>query len=370
MGKFSGFIIVIFLLGLAVAEAARAPIKPKHAAKCNDKKSPCYHLKPYCPTNCPTSCQVDCKTCQPVCTRSTPTPHHPPKSPPKKPSYPPPHPSPKRVRCMNKKYPLCYYKEYSCPAACPGSCQDPRFIGADGITFYFHGKKEHDFCLVADSNLHINAHFIGKRNQHMNRDFTWVQSLGILFDHHKLYIGAQKTATWNHAVDRLALSFDGEPILLPQLRGATWSSSNADLTITRSENANEVEMEAEGKFKIKAAVVPITQKESILHSYGIKDDEDSFAHLDLSFKFYSLSANVSGVLGQTYAPTYVSRVKMGVAMPVLGGDNLFSSSSLFSTDCAVSRFSGGGGDTEETYRFADLNCATGLTAGQGVVCKR
>ncbi|KAK4340211.1 hypothetical protein RND71_041673 [Anisodus tanguticus] len=43
----------------------------------------------------------------------------------------------------------------------PGAvCQDPRFIGADGITFYFHGKDK-DFCLVSDSNLHINGHFIG-----------------------------------------------------------------------------------------------------------------------------------------------------------------------------------------------------------------
>lgn len=79
-------------------------------------------------------------------------------------------------------------------------CQDPRFIGGDGITFYFHGKKDHDFCLVSDSNLHINGHFIGRRNPDMKRDFTWVQALGILFDTHQLYVGKRsgyETLSWN-----------------------------------------------------------------------------------------------------------------------------------------------------------------------------
>ncbi|KAM0008479.1 hypothetical protein Hdeb2414_s0004g00130881 [Helianthus debilis subsp. tardiflorus] len=80
----------------------------------------------------------------------------------------------------------------------PGAvCQDPRFIGADGIIFYFHGTKDKDFCLVADNNLHINGHFIGKRNKNMGRNFTWVQSLGVLFDNHKLQISAKKTSNWN-----------------------------------------------------------------------------------------------------------------------------------------------------------------------------
>ena len=48
----------------------------------------------------------------------------------------------------------------------PGtSCGDPRFTGADGNTFYFHGKKDESFCLVSDSGLHINARFMGNHNQ-------------------------------------------------------------------------------------------------------------------------------------------------------------------------------------------------------------
>ncbi|KAJ8440511.1 hypothetical protein Cgig2_022952 [Carnegiea gigantea] len=373
-------------------------VKPKQV-KCKDKKlnPSCYNKKLTCPATCPRTCNVDCVTCQPVCGAvytpppppTTPSPpQSPPQSPPPTTPVEPPSPGHKQVRCTNRNYPSCFLRQFTCPPSCPQSCdvdcstcspvcncnkpgavcQDPRFIGADGITFYFHGKKDRDFCLVTDSNLHINAHFIGKRNVNMGRDFTWVQSLGILFDNHKLYIGALKTGTWNDAMDRLALSFDGQPITLPEVEGASWQSESGNVTITRFRATNAVELVSKGKFKIKAVAVPITEKESLIHQYGITQ-EDCFAHLDLSFKFYSLSGEVNGVLGRTYATNYVSRVKMGVDMPVLGGEKEFSSSDLFSTNCAVARFTGNGnGNYTDGIQLPDLNCATGT--GPGVVCKR
>ncbi|CAL9017317.1 unnamed protein product [Prunus brigantina] len=46
----------------------------------------------------------------------------------------------------------------------PGSaCYDPRFIGGDGIVFYFHGKSNQQFSLVSDRNLQINGRFSGHR---------------------------------------------------------------------------------------------------------------------------------------------------------------------------------------------------------------
>ncbi|KAJ9710009.1 hypothetical protein PVL29_001469 [Vitis rotundifolia] len=33
------------------------------------------------------------------------------------------------------------------------ACFDPRFIGGDGIVFYFHGKSNQHFSLVSDVNL-------------------------------------------------------------------------------------------------------------------------------------------------------------------------------------------------------------------------
>ncbi|WZY95028.1 hypothetical protein YC2023_067357 [Brassica napus] len=307
-------------------------------ARCKKKGSPCYGVEYSCPADCPRSCEVDCVTCKPLC---------------------------------------------NCDK--PGSvCQDPRFIGGDGLTFYFHGKKDSNFCLISDSNLHINAHFIGKRRSGMARDFTWVQSIAILFGTHRFYVGALKTSTWDDSVDRISASFDGHVISLPQLDGATWTSSpgvypqvsvkrvNADtnnLELITWRNAF-IQVEVEGMLKIRARVVPITVEDSRIHGYNVTED-DCLAHLDLGFKFQDLSDNVDGVLGQTYRSNYVSRVKIGVHMPVMGGDREFQTSGLFEPDCSAARFTGNRGSNggRSKMELPEMSCASGV-GGKGVVCKR
>lgn len=208
----------------------------------------------------------------------------------------------------------------------------------------------------------------------MKRDFTWVQSLGVLFDTHHLFIGAKKTSTWDDSVDHLALHLDGESIDLPQIEGGKWTlSSSPAIYLRRIQETNSVEIEVEDNFLIKATVVPVTEKESLIHKYGVTS-EDCFAHLDLSFKFYSLSGEVNGVLGQTYGAHYKSRVKMGVEMPVLGGEMEFASSGLFATDCAASRFVGQFAaqnhlSISDSFKNLDLKCASEEN-GRGVICKR
>ncbi|KAJ0882924.1 hypothetical protein HanPSC8_Chr10g0415311 [Helianthus annuus] len=230
----------------------------------------------------------------------------------------------------------------------PGAvCQDPRFIGADGIAFYFHGKKDKNFCLVADNNLHINGHFIGKRNKNMGRDFTW----------------CSKTSNWNDDNDRISITFDGETIYLPETEGSKWQSSTT--SITRVQDANNIIVEVENLFKIIAKVVPVTKEESRIHNYGITTD-DCFAHLDLKFKFFSLSDEVDGVLGQTYRSDYVTKVKMGVLMPVMGGDNKFVTTDSFATDCSVAKFKDNNHENGSSLNLElpSLRCQSGLN-GRG-----
>ncbi|TVU37006.1 hypothetical protein EJB05_18969, partial [Eragrostis curvula] len=243
-------------------------------------------------------------------------------------------------RCPNQCIVLCP----GCKTFCmcdfyPGvSCGDPRFTGGDGNNFYFHGKKDQDFCIVSDTNLHINAHFIGKRNADMSRDFTWIQALGIRFADHRLYMGAQKTARWNNEVDRLELAFDDAPIDIPAEVGAVWESVVVPgLSITRTATTNGVRLQLKGVFDIMANVVPISEEDSRIHNYGVTED-DSLAHFDLGFKFYDLTDDVHGVLGQTYRTDYVNQLSVSSKMPVMGGAPKYVVSDIFATDCSVARF--------------------------------
>ncbi|KAF0924163.1 hypothetical protein E2562_008466 [Oryza meyeriana var. granulata] len=246
-------------------------------------------------------------------------------------------------RCRTKCLVLCP----TCKTFClcdfyPGfSCGDPRFTGGDGNNFYFHGSKDHDFCLLSDAALHVNAHFIGKRNDAMSRDFTWIQALGVLFAHHRLGLAAVHAARWDPAADHLDLTFDDEHVDLPPHDGARWSAPTAPaLSVTRTAQANGVVVELRGVFRIVASAVPITQEESRVHNYGVTDD-DCLVHLDLGFKFQALTDDVHGVLGQTYRSDYVNRLNVTANMPVMGGAANFVSSGLFATDCAVARFGHG-----------------------------
>ncbi|PSS04976.1 BMP-binding endothelial regulator protein [Actinidia chinensis var. chinensis] len=315
----------VLILWLSAAAMAFPVIKPRFVT-CRSFGFPrCFHIWLACPISCPHTCMLNCVTCTPVC---------------------------------------------SCNM--PGAiCEDPRFVGGDGITFYFHGHKDQDFCLVSDPNLHINAHFIGKRNPNLTRDFTWVQSIGVRVGDHKLLVAAKPTSTWDNAIDRLDMSLSGTAISLPVTEGSTWrSQAEPPITITRTTNANRVTVEVANVFRVSVAVVAITAKESRVHGYNITN-EDCFAHLELGFKFYNLSDIVDGVLGQTYRSNYVSKTKVNVRMPVMGGTNKFFSSHIFATDCSASRFGSINvvSSSNGASQYPTLQCRSGM-GGNGVVCKR
>ncbi|KAG6548542.1 hypothetical protein Mapa_010030 [Marchantia paleacea] len=309
--------------------------------------------------------------------------------------------APERARCIGAG--KCYLKLLSCSNECPrrstlgagrracfidcarceatckhrkpncygfGSiCYDPRLVGGDGSMFYFHGASNQDFCLVTDRNLHINGHFIGLRPEGRSRDYTWIQSLGLLFGSHSFSVGAKKVSVWNDNVDQLIFSYDGVAFSVEEEVGAIWRSNSGDVKVERTYETNVVEITVDRMLTMLVAVVPITEKENLAHNYQLPSD-DVFAHLNLQFKFHNLSANVNGVLGQTYQPNYQSPAKVGVKMPVLGGEDRFVASGLLNADCKANQFSPESLGPVDILQPFTAECSSNDQSGSGIVCRR
>ncbi|KAL1811544.1 hypothetical protein ACET3Z_021609 [Daucus carota] len=253
----------------------------------------------------------------------------------------------------------------------PGSaCYDPRFIGGDGIVFYFHGKSNQHFSLVSDQNIQINARFIGHRPTGRTRDFTWIQALGLLFNSHTFSLEAIKSATWDNEVDHLRFTYDGEEILIPVGHLSTWTSPVESVKVERTATKNSVLVTIPGIVEIMANVVPVTKHDDRIHSYKVPSN-DCFAHLEVQFRFFSLSSKVEGVLGRTYQPDFENPAKPGVAMAVVGGEDKYRTPSLLSQECESCVFSQTQ-DAENSSALMEgtLDCTGNLSNGNGIVCKK
>ncbi|XAR68378.1 hypothetical protein NMG60_11003479 [Bertholletia excelsa] len=309
---------------------------------CSSRKSPCFLKRISCPKQCPKSlptdpkakvCYVNCNS--PMC----------------------------QAECRNRK-PNC-----NGPGA---ACQDPRFIGADGIVFYFHGKSNEHFSLVSDLNLQINARFTGLRPAGRTRDYTWIQALGVLFDSHSFSVEATKTATWEYEIDHLKFSYDGKELVIPEGYPSLWKSPENEIRVERTSGRNSVIVTLPEVAEISVNVVPVTKEDDKIHNYQIPSD-DCFAHLEVQFRFYGLSSKVEGVLGRTYQPDFQSPAKLGVAMPVVGGENKYRTTSLLSADCSSCVFSPVGvlhKDDSVVMNYGPLDCTGGASSGNGIVCRK
>ncbi|CAN1239073.1 hypothetical protein LINGRAPRIM_LOCUS2263 [Linum grandiflorum] len=223
----------------------------------------------------------------------------------------------------------------------PGSaCYDPRFVGGDGVVFYFHGKTNEVFSLVSDPNFQINGRFIGHRDSN---------------------------------VEHLKFAYNSQDLSIAQGSLSSWySGESKDIKVERVSNKNSVIITLKDKAEILVNVVPVTKEDDRVHKYQVPQD-DCFVHLEVQFRFFDLSPKVDGVLGRTYQPDFEnSAAKPGVAMPVMGGEEKYRTSDLLSTECGSCIFS----SSEETTQrnnvidFPTLDCTRGSAAGYGIVCRK
>uniref|UniRef100_M4DRB0 Uncharacterized protein n=1 Tax=Brassica campestris TaxID=3711 RepID=M4DRB0_BRACM len=252
-------------------------------------------------------------------------------------------------------------------------CLDPRFIGGDGIVFYFHGKSNEHFSLVSDPDVQINARFTGHRPVGRTRDFTWIQALGFLFNAHKFSLETTKVATWDSDIDHLKFTIDGQDLVIPEKTLFAWHSSDKEIKIERLTQKNSVIVTINDKAEIIINVVPVTKEDDRIHNYRLPKD-DCFAHFEVQFKFINLSPKVDGILGRTYRPDFKNPAKPGVAMPVVGGEDSFRTSSLLSHDCKTCLFSEevavDSGSVKVKSEYTLLDCTRGASSGYGIVCRK
>ncbi|CAN7033107.1 hypothetical protein BRARA_H01519 [Brassica rapa] len=309
------------------------------------------------------------------------------------------------VYCSNP-YQLCFQKYILCPAECPSTgaaatnnkvcyvdcrnilctsecrraslncnrpgpaCNDPRLIAGDENVVYFYGKSKEHFSLVSDPDLQINARFTGHRPAGRSRDFTWVQALGFLFNSQKFSLEATKVATWDDSIDHLRFSFDGQDLIIPEEILSTWYSPKKDIKIRRATKMNSVTVTIKDKAEIMVNVVPVTKKDDRIQSYKVPSD-DCLAHLEVQFRFLNLSPRVDGILGCTSRPGFQNQAKSGAAMPVVGGEDKFRTSSLLSHDCRTCIFTGLSSSIkwETGHAVLDLDCTRGASSGYGIICR-
>lgn len=143
-----------------------------------------------------------------------------------------------------------------------------------------------------------------------------------MFDTHNLVIAAKRVSHWDDNADSLIVRWDGEAINIPTDGEAEWrtNSGEREVVVERTDDTNSVKVTVAGLVEMDVKVRPIGTKENEVHNYQLPDD-DAFAHLETQFRFKNLNNLVEGILSKTYRPDYVSPVKIGVPMPMMGGED-------------------------------------------------
>ncbi|KAI3795808.1 hypothetical protein L1987_38468 [Smallanthus sonchifolius] len=201
------------------------------------------------------------------------------------------------------------------------------------------------------------------------RDYTWIQALGLKFGHHNFTLESTRTKKWDDNVDHLKLSHDGMKLLIPEGHSSEWKSTKGDIQVERTSTTNSGTVTISDLAEICVNAIPVSKEDSMTHNYQIPAN-DSFAHLEVQFRFFGLSSNVEGILGRTYRPDFKNPAKLGVAMLVVGGDDNYKTSSLLAADCALCVFSPNNIKDEHDSLVTEYDMLDCKGGKNGIRCKK
>eukprot|EP00475_Leptophrys_vorax_P021283 TRINITY_DN289_c0_g6_i1.p1 TRINITY_DN289_c0_g6~~TRINITY_DN289_c0_g6_i1.p1 ORF type:complete len:340 (-),score=7.25 TRINITY_DN289_c0_g6_i1:96-1115(-) len=186
---------------------------------------------------------------------------------------------------------------------------DPHFVGADMSRFDFTGRPGEDYALISDAHVAVHAHFDGRWGEWMGRNkaLTWMRKIGILWGHHSIVFEAREGWAADYRSGYLQrLVVDSEELKLKPGQTVSLYEGQIELTWVTAKRFDRGEYVDEYSVRVgDVLTVLLTLRPEI---QMMRTEDDGLVHFTVDVLSAKLSANVHGVLGQTYRPDFAGRL--------------------------------------------------------------
>lgn len=257
-----------------------------------------------------------------------------------------------------------------CPANGTG---DPHFVGADMSRFDFTGRPGEDYALISDSHVAIHAHFNGRWGEWMGRNkaLTWMRQIAVLWGHHMVVFEAREGRESAYNTGYLQrLMVDGEVVKL-RAEGDAKSFYDGQVEVSWSGQKKFVKGEFVDEYDIRVSDILTLRLTLRPEIEMMRTENDGIVHFTVDVLSARLSANVHGVLGQTYRPDFSGRLEQQTLVwsevlkaMMVPGDNAegfidgsvddYKVSELVRSDCTYCRFTRAETVDDETSRAIEM----------------
>ncbi|CAI5507815.1 unnamed protein product [Closterium sp. Naga37s-1] len=187
---------------------------------------------------------------------------------------------------------------------------DPHFTGADGSHFDFSGRPNRNYALISDAHVQVNAFFGGRYGvwaKHA-KALTWIRSLAVMTGHHLLILDARRGASAEYGDGYLArMVVDGKVRELdtPGTSVQLWPGAELAWVVGGKRDGNDLI----DVYELRVANVVTLRVTLRPEIAAMRTATDGTVHMSIGVDWASLSPSVHGVLGQTFRPDFIGRLR-------------------------------------------------------------
>lgn len=253
-------------------------------------------------------------------------------------------------------------KPYFYAGTCNGNvADDPHFVGAHGTRYDFNGELDRSFCLLADSQVQLNALLRGYEAPNGEKNIrSWMKELGVVWadaqgSKHTLHLVARAGKQQERGAGFLAAAvLDGQALEKPENKGDSISGADMELQFLGVGQVGKLQVD---QYRLKVGdLLDLSLNLRVAHP-KLQTPEDAEVHFNLGFNSIKVTDTIHGVLGQTYRNTAAQEqkaIKFSALSKILGapvqadgktgkgfleGETAdYVTSSIVSADCKFSSF--------------------------------